>query len=134
MGNRISGQRISIIVRDGHDGDWQSVKTYWFTTAKEAYIFCIDNFETWTYFIKPDEHDRDKRGPTLPHERAFNTAISSRLAATTSQPDYLILYYTKDNGDISWCYPGVRIPKDPDLSNGPVVFSVTLSVLTLGRD
>ena len=134
MGNRISGQRICITVRDGHDGTWRPVETHWFTTAKEAYTFCVDNFKTWTYFIEPDKHDRDKRGPILPYERAFNTAVSSLLAATTSQPDYLILYYTKDDGRVSWCKSGVQIPEDPDLSDGLVVFSVTLSVLTLGRD
>jgi hypothetical protein len=134
MGNRISGQRICITVRDGHDGKWQPIETHWFGTIKEAYKFCFDNFKTWTYFIEPNKHDRDKRGPILPFEGAFNMAVSSRLAATTSQPDYLILYYIKNDGVVSWCKSGSRILEDPDLSDGLVVFSVTLNVLTLGRD
>jgi len=123
---------ISIIVHDGHDGEWEKDKVYIFKTSEDAYAFCLEEYHEWIEPVSADEYDINTQNPSLVKWKKFDKEVNSRFESISLQPDYVILYYEKDSGDVSWHDPcSISEITISDIDSTDSIFYVTMNVIQL---
>jgi hypothetical protein len=121
--------KIYITVHDGHDGEWEKNRIYTFETSEDAYAFCLEEYNGWIEPVSADEYDIDKQNPPLVKWKKFNKEVKYRIESISLQPDYIMIYYEKDSGDVSWYDPcSISEMTISDIESADNIFYVTMNI------